>query len=443
VKRITVGIDGYNLAMPNGTGVATYGRTLAAVLGEAGHTLTGLFGIDVGRDPGMREVRFFDRFGHVPPLPPAERVRRARRLTFRALNPWLHAEAVLVPRTGRVETAPFAERLPTFGRLATAPDLFDVAHRHFRRYGRLLPVRITDPPAIMHWTYPVPVTLLGARNVYTLHDLVPLKLPHTTLDQPDSYRRLLARCIARAAHVCTVSEASRRDIIAEFGTNSARVTNCYQASPAGLAAIGDPGDDARVVEGVFGLPHRSYFLYLGAIEPKKNIGRLIEAHLSRNSATPLIMVGGRGWRSEEELRLLPQGEDEDSARGARIAERIIRLDHLPRALLLRLIRGARAVVFPSIYEGFGLPVLEAMQLGTPVLTATTSALPEVAGDAALLVDPYDTGAIARGMDALDRDPELRARLGTAGPAQAARFSPDAFRSRLEAMYAHILEGESD
>lgn len=98
------------------------------------------------------------------------------------------------------------------------------------------------------------------------------------------------------------------------------------------------------------------------------------------------------------------------------------------------------MLFPSIFEGFGLPVLEAMQLGTPVLTGNGSSLPEVAGDAALLVDPYSTAAIAAGIARLDADAGLRAALSEAGPAQAARFSPQAYLPRLEAMYAAVLAG---
>jgi glycosyltransferase involved in cell wall biosynthesis len=438
VKRISVGIDGYNLAMPNGTGVATYGFTLAKLLGEAGHDLTGLFGIDAGRDPLLREVQFFDRFGHVPATTPAQRRRRSRRLTRITLHPFLKARAEDVTLTGRVEIAPFAERLPPFRRLTSAPDLFDLAHRHFRRYGRFLPVTMADPPAIMHWTYPVPVELVGARNIYTLHDLVPLKLPYTTLDAKQAYRAILQTCVTRAAHLCTVSEASKRDIVAEFGIDPARITNCYQASPAGLAITSDAAADAAAIQGVFGLPHRGYFLYFGAIEPKKNIGRLIEAFLSIDTDAPLVLVGGRGWHSEAELKLLPQGEEEETARGRRIADRIVRLDHLPRALLLKLVRGARGVLFPSIYEGFGLPALEAMQLGTPVLTSNTSSLPEVVGDAGLTVDPYDVTALADAIRALDGDPALRERLGEAGRQQAQKFAPIEYLARLEKMYEHVL-----
>jgi glycosyltransferase involved in cell wall biosynthesis len=289
----------------------------------------------------------------------------------------------------------------------------------------------------MHWTYPLPIRLEGAANIYTLHDLVPLRLPYTTLDAKRAYRDLLAACASQAAHLCTVSEASRADIVAEFGLDPGRVTNCYQASPLPIP-VDDPQDDAAMIENIFGLPHRGYFLHFGAIEPKKNIGRLIEAYLSTGISAPLVLTGGRGWQAQEELRLLVPDDEADTAHGRRMAERIRRLEHLSRPLLAKLIRGARGVLFPSIREGFGLPVLEAMQLGTPVLTSNQGALAEVAGDAGLLVDPYDVADIAAGIKALDGDAALRERLTAAGPRAAARFSGEAYAGRLEAMYARAL-----
>jgi len=428
-----VGIDGYNLALPNGTGVATYGHVLTDVLRGTGHTVTGLFGVDAGGDADMREVLFYDRLGQVPPTP-ALRRKRSRRIRLTALHPFLARTAEEVPQTGRVEAANLAERLPLFDRLTTAPNLFEIAHRHFALYDRFLPVRMPAPPAIMHWTYPLPIRLEGAANIYTLHDLVPLRMPYTTLDAKRAYRDLLAACVKQAAHLCTVSESSRSDIIAEFGLDPARITNCYQASPL-PPPVGDPRDDAAVIENIFGLPHRGYFLHFGAIEPKKNIGRLLEAYLGTGVSAPLVLTGGRGWQSQEELRLLVPDDESDTAHGRRMAERVRRLEHLPRSLLARLIRGARAVLFPSIWEGFGLPVLEAMRLGTPVLTSDRGALAEVAGEAGLLVDPYDVAAIAAGIKALDTDTALRDRLAAAGPLAAARFSPEAYARRLEIMYA--------
>ncbi len=433
-----IGIDGFNIALSNGTGVATYGIALTETLRTAGHPVTGIFGLDPGDDERMREILFFDRLWRSPPARTPAIRRRERRQLWPAYWPFLRARVLDVPLTERVERAQLAERFPDFTRIASRSRLFDLAHRHFRLYGRFLPLRMADPPAIMHWTYPLPITLLGARNVYTVHDLVPLRLPYTTLDDKTSYRRLVGACVAQGAHICTVSETSRGGILSEFDADPDRVSNCYQTSTMRPPSPESADEDMAAIRGMFSLRAHSYFLFFGAIEPKKNVGRLIEAFLSLDSETPLVIVGGRGWQSEEELRLIPKDDEAETERGRRISERIIRLDHLPSHLLAKLIRLARAVLFPSIFEGFGLPVLEAMMMGTPVLTSNTGALREVAGEAALLVDPYDPHAIAEGLRALDGDGGLRSRLSTAGAPQAAGFSPERYRERLDRMYAAVL-----
>jgi glycosyltransferase involved in cell wall biosynthesis len=115
-------------------------------------------------------------------------------------------------------------------------------------------------------------------------------------------------------------------------------------------------------------------------------------------------------------------------------ERVRQFDYLPPSLLYRLIRGARAVLAPSLYEGFGLPVLETMLMGTPVLASTTGSLPEVAGEAALLINPYDVDAIRGAIRILDADDDLRADLAARGPIQAGRFSEAAYGARLVDLY---------
>jgi len=173
-----------------------------------------------------------------------------------------------------------------------------------------------------------------------------------------------------------------------------------------------------------------YFLFFGALDPKKNLPRLVEAYLISRVQTPLVIVGARNWNTEDENRLFGDG----AWRGA---ANIIRLDYQPRELLLRLARGAKAVLFPSLYEGFGLPAAEAVRLGTPVIASSSSSLPEVVGGAGLMVDPYDTEAIAAAIRAIDGDPALSARLSAAAPAQAAKFSDERYRERLTAMYERV------
>ena len=115
------------------------------------------------------------------------------------------------------------------------------------------------------------------------------------------------------------------------------------------------------------------------------------------------------------------------------------LDHVSLSHLVALIRGARSVLFPSFYEGFGLPVLEAMVLGTPVMTSNSSSLPEVAGEAALLVDPHDTAAMTRAIVELDRDADLRKELARRGLVQAEKFSMQAYTNRIDAVYKSVLK----
>ncbi|USI72364.1 glycosyltransferase family 4 protein [Sphingomonas morindae] len=434
-----IGLDGYNLAMPHGTGVATYGVTLAATLRSMGANVTGLFGLPVAGDPDLREVLFYDLVQRPPSA--QKRRRRWHHGLREALRPLAGFSLAEVPSSGHVEKGAFASRLPQFDRLLSAGGLFEAAHAHFAAFGRFTTLRVANPPEVMHWTYPVPIRLAGARNIYTLHDLVPLRLPYTTLDDKKTYYSLVKRCAKQGDHIVTVSEASAADIVSRFGVPHDRITNTYQASPP-PTSIGASAEDAAMVEGIFGLRPGGYFLFFGAIEPKKNIGRLIEAYLTLRSETPLVLVGARAWQSEEELRLLGGAGALSGGYGQRLGDRVVRLEYLPRQLLFRLIRCAKAVAFPSLYEGFGLPVHEAMLLGTPVLSSNVSSIPEVAGDGALLVDPYDTNAIAEGLKRLDEDAALRESLRAAGPRHAQRFSIDHYRARLQSLYERVVSQPS-
>jgi glycosyltransferase involved in cell wall biosynthesis len=429
-----VGIDGFNLALTHGTGVATYGYSLAEAVRSLGMRVEGIFGVPVGRDPRLREVLFYEAMGRGLP-------KRQSPVWLRpALDRWALLRGLPtfdVDARGLVERRGFGDRVPTFDRLRSAAFLFERADAYFKRTRRFLTLRIPDPPAIMHWTYPVPVRIEGTRNIYTLHDLVPLKLPFATLDRKRLYHRLVERCVADGDHIVTVSESSRRDVIAMYGCPEDRITNTYQHAAMPSAVLN--GQDVADVAAIFGVRPGGYFLYFGAIEPKKNIARLVEAYLSTNSDTPLVLVGARAWQQDEEMRLV-----ESVARGGDAAarKRIIQLDYLPRRLLMNLVANARAVLFPSLYEGFGLPVLEAMMLGTPVVTSIMGSLPEVAGDAALSVDPYDVAALAAAIRRIDADAALRARLSDAGRRQAAQFSLDQHRRRLHAVYSRVLSAES-
>ncbi|WP_206245232.1 glycosyltransferase family 4 protein [Novosphingobium terrae] len=424
-----IGIDGYNLAIPNGTGVATYGASLAHVAAEMGHGVEAVFGIDPGRKPSLRETLFFEQFGHGHQGNVGKKVRNsviwwhlARRLTE-------------IPLTDNVDKRGFGARWPAFDRLWTSPLLFEVAWARFTYLKQFTTVTMPNPPDVMHWTYPVPIRMAGSRNVYTLHDLVPLKLPHTTRDNKHYYHRLIEACLFHGDHIATVSEASRSDILAMFRADPDKVTNTYQSSPLPESVVQSSAEqDRAMIESVFGLPAKGFYLFFGATDPKKNIGRVVDAYLASQSERPLVVISSRDWGMSEASGGLGAG---GTVYGRKVDRPIVQLQYLPRDMLFRLIRSARAVLFPSLYEGFGLPALEALQLGTPVISSNTASLPEVVGAGGLLVDPYETIQIADAIRALDHDDALYDRLSQAGLAHAKGFTNEAFAERLQGMYMRM------
>lgn len=427
-------IDGFNLAIPKGSGIATYGRNLL----DAAHALG--FGTQILYGPpaapktnnALNEALLVEGALSVPQDNRRRRVKRFRDTLLsqfgRSAYPVRPSGEVIWPSGD----PPLAQ---TYW---TAQDLFVRAARSFHRYGRLTPTNFRaegdETPGLMHWTAPLPLYSARTPNIYTFHDLIPLRLPYTVGGDKARFLDLGLKVAARADHIVVVSEATRQDVIRLLGVDERRVTNTYQAVhiPEPLTRRGRE-DVALELEGVFQLGWKDYFLHFGAVEPKKNLGRIVEAYLASGVQRPLILIGGRSWLDEGEVALLNQIKRDGGAN----ADRIRQYDYLSFSTLVSLIRGARAVLFPSLYEGFGLPVLEAMALSTAVLTSTGGALPEVAGDAALLVDPHDVQAIKMGISALDVDEDLRSELERRGPVQAAKFSPTSYQARLLQAYSAV------
>lgn len=283
----------------------------------------------------------------------------------------------------------------------------------------------------MHWTSPLPLYAKNRPNFYTIHDLIPLRLPHTTLHDRNKFYELHKSIADRADRIIVVSETTKQDVIRILGVKEDRVINTYQAAsiPTHLTQKTD-SETATEIDTIFDLQWKGYFLHFGAIEPKKNLGRLSEAFLTSGSNTPLVIIGAPGWLDKPETSLIDQIHDTNRP----IGNLIRRHDYTSLPLLISLIRGAKAVLFPSLYEGFGLPVLEAMSLSTAVMTSNYGALAEIAGDAAHLVDPQDVASIRSGIRTLDNDPALVAHLEAQGLLQAERFSISRYKERLATAY---------
>jgi glycosyltransferase involved in cell wall biosynthesis len=443
MSRRKILVDGYNLGMETGTGVATYARNLTYCAHELGYQTDVLYGVRPA--PGfkslLKEIAFFDPSVGAPPAWLTSLRTTADALTFQS-----GVRARVVPISGDVISTTFKSRLPYYDTIWNYPGLFERAAKHFDRLHLYAPSRfrvtVGDRPDITHWTYPLALKVPKSINIYTLHDLVPLRLPYTTLHNKLRYFTLMQTLARRADHIVTVSETSKKDIINLLGVPEHRVTNTYQSVEIPAKYAEKPLDLVKKeVEGTFNVQFKEYMLFFGAIEPKKNVGRLIEAYLASGISTPLLIVGKLAWKYEQEMRLMNDDATSFLEHLGSVTYRrrkVFHVDYAPFPLLVSLIRGAKAVLFPSLYEGFGLPILEAMKLGTPVLTSTEGSTPEVAGDGALLIDPYDTRALAQGITELDSNAELRATLSAAGRKQAETFSAAAYAKRVSALYDRLL-----
>ncbi|HWT02309.1 MAG TPA: glycosyltransferase family 1 protein [Pyrinomonadaceae bacterium] len=314
--------------------------------------------------------------------------------------------------TKREAVERFAERWPHVAVRRTWPHTplvripVTLAAELRRRPVDLLHVQYTAPPLA-----PCPV-------VATIHDLSFEHLPETFKRRSRAQLRLTVRRTARtAAQVLVPSEHTRRDICETYGLAPGRVSVTPLAAPAHFAPVRDEAEVRRVRE-LYGTGD-DYVLTVGSIQPRKNLARLIGAYAGLRRARPqaklpkLVLVGKRAWLYGETLRSI-----EESG----IGDLTVLTGYVSEKDLPALYTGALCFVYPSYFEGFGLPPLEAMQCGAPVVTGNLTSLPEVIGEAGLLVDPFDEGALAASIARLIDHPDLRARLSAAGLERARQFT---------------------
>jgi glycosyltransferase involved in cell wall biosynthesis len=274
-----------------------------------------------------------------------------------------------------------------------------------RRPVDLLHVQYTAPPFA-----PCPV-------VATVHDLSFEHLPETFKRRSRMQLRLTVRRTARqAAHVIAPSEHTRRDLLHTYGLDPARVSVVPLAASPRFRPVEDKGEleEVRRRYGIAG----EYVLAVGSIQPRKNLTRLVRAYSDlrrvrgRSNLPQLVLAGKRAWLYGETLRAI-------EAEG--VSDSIVLTGYVRESDLPALYSGALCFVYPSFFEGFGLPPLEAMSCGAAVVAGDRTSLPEVVGDAGLLIDPFDARALAHALGRLIDDPDLRAELRRRGLSRARLF----------------------
>jgi glycosyltransferase involved in cell wall biosynthesis len=374
----------HTLANRTRTGVGYYTEELIA----------GLVAADSDRDYTLVGNVFASAKPQLPPLPPA--VRQRLRVRLSRFFP------------GKVWNQLFKKRL--------LPPL-----------NQLIPGR---PNLVVFFNFVrLPVTR-GVKTIVTIHDLAYRRFPDTVQDRNRAYlSAFVPRAVAGASHLIAVSEWTKRDLIEYYDAPADKISVVY---PGVDLAHYRPGLPTAELRARLNLPEH-YFLFVSTLEPRKNVLGLIAAYralpddIKRSHA--LVLTGGVGWLADEIMAAIVAGDP---------VGRIMRTSYVPEADLPTLYNGATAFVFPSLYEGFGMPVLEAMACGAPVITADNSSLPEVAKGAAIMVRAEDTQAISLAMAELAKNDGLRADLSVKGVARAQQFTWAHSAQQLKAVIDQVL-----
>jgi glycosyltransferase involved in cell wall biosynthesis len=275
--------------------------------------------------------------------------------------------------------------------------------------------------------------LVHTRTVFTLHDLTTIKFPATHAQLNRRFLQLMLPHFLRATdRIIAVSEATRRDVLEHYGPPPERVRVVYHGVNTRFKAV--TPESGRQVQARYRLPDR-YILSVGTLEPRKNLITLLEAYhalRAKSSDVLLVIAGGRGWHSEPFFNKLRALELEDSVR---------LLGRVPDEDLPALYTLAEVFAFPSLYEGFGLPVLEAMACGAPVICSNASSLPEVAGEAAIQIAPLEVREWTQALERIRSDAALRASLRERGLKQAKRFTWEATARQTYAIYQEVYAAD--
>jgi glycosyltransferase involved in cell wall biosynthesis len=346
-----------------------------------------------------------------------------------------------LPKTGRVDTRAFAVSWRRRQMLqGHVPQGVRIVGRAMPARPLQLAWRYTELPDVewfigdvdvVHGTNFVVPPARKAARVVTVHDLTIVRFPEMCEPATLRFAGLVRRAVAHGAWVHTPSEFVAREVVTELGADPSRVRAVHHGVPSVATCTGVSRPDNPAIELPAGVSR--YVLAIGTAEPRKDLPGLVRAFdgiASRFSDVALVLVGQQGWGSEAL---------ESAVERARWRARIVMPGYVPDETLARLLTEATVLAYPSLYEGFGLPALEAMAAGVAVVTTSAGALPEVVGDCALMVEPGDSDALAGALEKILEDETMRIALVDKGRARAREFTWDACADGLVGLYEDAMK----
>ena len=289
----------------------------------------------------------------------------------------------------------------------------------------------TGPVSLLHAPdFTLPPVRKGTRTILTVHDLSFIRAPETSTPSLRAYlNAMVPRSVARADHIVAVSAATQQDLVTLYGTSVEKISVLHNGVDDHFRCI----DDQKALQAVrsrYGIGDSPYIFSVGTVQPRKNYERLVKAfHRLGRSDLKLVIAGGRGWLAGPLYQCIDK---------LKMRDRVRLIGFVDDVDLPALYSGAQVFAFPSLYEGFGIPPLEAMACGVPVVTSQTSSLPEVVGDAALCVDPYNVDDLAEALRLTIDDETIRQVLIYKGYKRAQLFSWQATARQLRELYTKVL-----
>jgi glycosyltransferase involved in cell wall biosynthesis len=429
LQGINVLVDGYNLEMVQGTGIKTYGVTLVKALTSLGVNVDLLCSrYSNSINSVLNEALFFDRQNTTI----SSRKSQAKSIFFAASQGFQEAKEIPVSDFVIKQDGDFIfDCLASSGKVFNIYDCYKLANNLYKLLQIQTKARIPKEIDIWHTSYPIPIKVNNAKRITTIHDIIPLKIPHATLDDKKFFFNIINNAIKHSEIILTVSETTKEDILHCFDIKPEKIYVTYQPIVDSSNLVVEEDIIPRFLK-KYNLKFKKYILFVGAIEPKKNVGRLIEAYSGLDSDMQLVIVGKKGWLWEDEIGKL------EAIFGGGFTGNVKLLEYVPKKDLTYLYKGAFCFVFPSLYEGFGLPPLEAMSLGCPVITSNVASLPEVCGEAAIYVDPYNSDDIRQAIEKLINNPQMQTQLVEAGKERVEFFSMENYTKKLYNAYSLVI-----
>jgi glycosyltransferase involved in cell wall biosynthesis len=427
-------IDAFNLGFLNGTGLATYTRELSDILMSSGHNVYPVYGLPgVKYIPHLMWQSFLQRLA-VDGEPKSRNFLKWGSYALLNLPQFLlnyPIKAHKITRKHNYSSDFLRENLPAFRYLFNISGIYRAAQLYSYAVKRNIYIDLgKDIHAdIVHMTSPLPVSIKNTRHIVTIHDLIPLTLPHSTSVNIKHYYNMISASIAQADIIFSVSENTKKDILQYFhiAENKIHVTYQSRTIPEYYLSLSE-ADIVNVLK-IWKLQYKKYFLFYGNIEPKKNVLFILESFLRSKTDFTLVIIANTGWLNKAEKKFLNDRAYND---------RIITINYVSYHNLWHILSGARALIFPSLYEGFGLPVLEAMQLRCPVITSNITSLPEVGGDAAHYIDPFSQSELIAAIEKLSFDDMYCEDLSKRGIIQSEKFSVEKHKNSIFDGYHKIL-----